>query len=352
MLEDVLDLFARRALEQKPRATDAENASYAKRLRSADQLGDAYNTMRHADFCDVVSAAVKSGNLSHHEAMLALYTREWVRCGAALQASFPEWFEAAGRQHILALNAKWLASGLRNTSFNEWLACEPLPPELMVGLHDEGASDPWERIARIYDRNDASQLNSHLTSIYEALYATRARPEDLAYYASFVCGVAVAIRETLTIDISTVMFIVEPPPLAEAHPLNKVLPVLDGTIETVLDLLAKSKKDDGRQADANAMMQASFIWKSYLLALNTYPETWGTDAVCALSALRILTTADAAQVRNSVRNEVHVMRGNFSAAIRAAVHDSDWPPRGFLDLYRKHGDILERKCRALFGTFY
>jgi len=158
---------ARQALEQKPRATGAENASYAKRLRSVNQLVEAYNTMRHADFCDVVAAAFLAGNFSAQDASHAMYLREWVRCGATVKTSFPEWMEGEGAGHILALNEQWLATGLRNTPFNEWLASEPLPMELVETSDARGTGDAWDKIARLYDPNDTFQLDAHLTSAYQ-----------------------------------------------------------------------------------------------------------------------------------------------------------------------------------------
>jgi hypothetical protein len=61
----------RRALEQTPRASPAENAARAARLRSIHQLSSAYNEMPHAEFCDVVTAAVRAGNLSDEDASYA-----------------------------------------------------------------------------------------------------------------------------------------------------------------------------------------------------------------------------------------------------------------------------------------
>jgi hypothetical protein len=95
-----------------------------------------------------------------------------------------------------------------------------------------------------------------------------------------------------------------------------------------------------RHVGGMARMQTLFIWKSYLLALNTFPASWETDAVCALRALRILTTVDSAKVINILREE---SKPDF---IRNVVRDDDWPPRGFIDLYFKNRDLLEKK---LFG---
>jgi hypothetical protein len=345
-------LEARLAIEKMPRATTAENALRASRLKSTDQLGEYYATMRRADYCDVVAEAVKARNFSDRDAGHALYTREWVRSGGALRMTFPDWMESEAREHILALNTKWLASGLRNTSFHDWLTSEPLPAELTTEPERKCVSNRWAQVARTYDDNDPLQFDRFLLGLQKIIYDTRNEPDLLAYYASFVCGVAVTTRELLGIDVSTLMVIVEPTPLGASHPLTKVLPVLDKSIGTALAFLGNAEPDDHRLPDIEVMLYASFIWKGYLLALNTYPDSWNTSAICALSALHILTKADPVEVRSKLRNEAHLTAGIFTAATRKAVLDSDWPPRGFVDIHRKHGDVLEQKCHALFGALH
>jgi hypothetical protein len=77
--------------------------------------------MRHADFCDAVTAAVRAGNFSDQDAKHALYAREWVSSGGAWRISLPEWIAAEGLQHFLRLNNEWLRSGEKYTPFNDWL---------------------------------------------------------------------------------------------------------------------------------------------------------------------------------------------------------------------------------------
>jgi hypothetical protein len=326
-------------LEGSPALSPSDVAIRAGNLRSFDDLSKAYRDMRHADFCEAVALAIRAGNVS--DTSPALYIREWVRCGAAGRTSFPEWLEGEGRARVLVLNEEWLSSGIaRHTSFDEWWVSQPGPKPTNV----------WGKVSNLYEVNDAAALRGLLVSIHTTIFDAKKHPEDLAYYASFVCGVAVTLREILGIDVNTLTLIVEPPPLPSAHPLVKIFDVLDYTAKETIGFLAKADKDDPRLIDAKAMMQAALIWKGYLLALNSYPDSWEAEAVCALAILKILTTVDGASVLNSLRNEVHAVRGNFNENIRAVARDSDWPPRGFIDLYRKNSGILETKCSALFGA--
>jgi hypothetical protein len=122
----------RRELEQGARASPEEMAARIASLRSIDHVNKSYSEMRHADFCDAISAAVRAGNFSDHDATHALYAREWVSSGGAWRTSFPEWVAAEGRQHFLRLNSEWLRSGEMHTTFNDWLigviTPKPAPP--------------------------------------------------------------------------------------------------------------------------------------------------------------------------------------------------------------------------------
>jgi hypothetical protein len=201
---------------------------------------------------------------------------------------------------------------------------------------------------RFYDRNNATLLVSLLRGVYKNIHGARNSPEVLVYYASFTCGLAVNIRLHRGVDFHTFRFPIEPPPLVSTHPLMLVREVLDLLIEEHLTFIGKASPDDPRWTDAWAMMMAAFIWKGYLFTLNTPPASWGSDVVYALGALSILTTADAAQVTTKLRNNTHaVMKNVFDAATRSAVRDDDWPCRGFVDLYFKNRELLERKLREL-----
>jgi hypothetical protein len=65
-----------------------------------------------------------------------------------------------------------------------------------------------------------------------------------------------------------------------------------------------------------------------------------------------MMTADPGFVTSSLREDRHGMTTQvFNDASRSQVRDSDWPPRGFVDLFFKNHRLLESKCRTLFGTF-
>jgi hypothetical protein len=345
----------RRALEQQPRASAAANSERIKRLRTIDDVMNVYSKMRHADFCEVVAGAVKAGNFSDHDASFVMYAREWVRCGAAYRTSFPEWMEAEGRGHCLALNTKWLSSGVDpRTSFNDWLASESsvqsevIEPPRSVSDKSRG----WAGLDGVYERDNLPMLDGILETVYKNIYALRDSPELMAFYASSACGVAVTVRMIANVDMGTLVFPIETSPLPSSHPVMKVLPILDEAIEGTVKWLSTAPKDDPRMVDALTKMYACFMWKSYLLALNTQPAAWDKHAVCALSSFRMLTTADPVRVIKNLREDIHgLTKEVFTAGIRNSVKDADWPPRGYVDLYFKNHGLLERKCRALFGTY-
>jgi len=129
----------RRGIEQGPRATPAEMADRIAGLRSIDNLNRAYHDMRHADFCDAVTEAIRLGNLPASDVTHALYVREWVSTGAAWRTSFPEWLPIEGNAHFLKLNDEWLRNSDQRTAFNDWMVGgkiareeprpKPLPPK-------------------------------------------------------------------------------------------------------------------------------------------------------------------------------------------------------------------------------
>jgi hypothetical protein len=299
-------------LEGSAALSSVEIAYRAKSLRTFDDLREAQRDMRYVDFCEAIALAVKNRNFS--DSSTALYAREWVRSGAAARISFPEWLESEGRERLLVLNEQWLSSGLAcHTSFDEWCVSQPGPKPLNI----------WGNTSNLYQIHPAAVERGLLASIHKTISDAKKYPEDLAHYASFVCGVAVTLREALGIDLNTLTLIVETTPLPSTHPLVRIFSV-----------------------------HAALVWKGYLLALNSYPDSWEIEHLSALATLKILTTVDAAYVLKSLRNESHGVRGTFNDDIRAAARDRDWPPIGFQDLCRKNASILETKCIALFGTSF
>lgn len=206
-------------------------------------------------------------------------------------------------------------------------------------------TDRFVEIARAYNRDDVRQRIAYLEAIYTSTYDIRNDPEALEFHATTACEVAILVRIQSQVDICTLAFPRQTPPLAASHPLMKALLWLEKFIEQIFKSVVTA---DVNRLDPDARLrriaitartQAAFIWKSYLLALNTEPANWGTDAVCALSALKILSTADSAKVINTIR-----LDGSLDE-YKNEVRDDDWPPRGFINLYSKNSELLEGKLR-------
>lgn len=89
----------------------------------------------------------------------------------------------------------------------------------------------FAEVARLYNPDNVRQLIAILETIYESIYAVQNDPEVVAFYASFACEVAVFVREQSDVDICTLTFPMEAPPLAPSHPLMKALPLLEIWIE-------------------------------------------------------------------------------------------------------------------------
>ncbi len=196
----------------------------------------------------------------------------------------------------------------------------------------------------MYEPKNIRQLNGLLETIYDGL-AAQNEPWVVEYYASFACEVAVFVRMHSQVDICTLTFPMEAPPLAATHPLMKALPLLEIWIEDYFESGPTDTSNLDHDAKVRvlatqARMQAACIWKGYLFALNTEPANWGTYAVCALGSLRILSMADSAKVIDLLRDETK------AAVIRTNVRDDDWPPQGYANLYLKNGDLLEGKLRG------
>ena len=202
----------------------------------------------------------------------------------------------------------------------------------------------YAEVARLYSRDNVAMFDEILETIYESIYSRWNDPKVLEFYAVYTCEVAVLVRKQTGVDVCTLALPFEKPTLASSHPLVKALPLFELMIEDNLKYLAAAPDDlshvdnDARMQilAAEAKMRASFIWKGYLLALNTEPADWRTDAVCALSALRILCTADSTKV-------INIVRSRAVDEIRNLVRDDDWPPRAFINLYVKHSDLIEGK---------
>jgi hypothetical protein len=91
----------------------------------AFMAGTVYGAMSREDFCDVVLAALRAGNLSDDDATFAVYAREWVISNADQRQTFVEWMASEVRARMSLLQSEWLQAArqdaaIRRMSFNEW----------------------------------------------------------------------------------------------------------------------------------------------------------------------------------------------------------------------------------------
>jgi hypothetical protein len=210
--------------------------------------------------------------------------------------------------------------------------------------NDETHSAPAARAATPYDPDSVEQLTALLTAVYRDLNAVRDQPDVVAYYAGFACEIAIFVRAHCGVDLCDPNF-----PYDDAQALTTALPAVEMWIEDYFGGLSHDAPKFS-ELDAQAKMQrlatqarmrAACVWKGYLLALNTPPEHWDTDAIYALGSLAILSVADAAKV-------VAAQRGpDKPDFIRDNARDDEWPPRAFIDLYLQNEDLLTERLRAM-----
>jgi hypothetical protein len=161
----------RDALERSPRATPEQLAARVATLRSIDEVNRAYNEMRHSDFCDAVAEAVKSGNFSDPDATHALFVREWVLTGGAIRTTLPEWIAGEGRARFALLTERWLRSGEKHTTFNNWLVGvitpKPSPASPKPPQRPETRSTEWQAAKAPADNGKWRSQGSKLVCDHE-----------------------------------------------------------------------------------------------------------------------------------------------------------------------------------------
>jgi hypothetical protein len=208
--------------------------------------------------------------------------------------------------------------------------------------HGEQAPRVTASAAGPYDPDNKQQLKALLATIYADLSAVSDQAEVVAFYAGFSCEVAIFVRAHGNVDLGNVAA------APAAQPLLSALPALEIWIEDYFNHLTPDARHGELDAQekmqrlaTQARMRAACVWKGYVLALHTPPEDWDVDAVCALGALAILSTADPARVVGAQRN---TGKADF---IRDNARDGDWPPRAAVELCWQHGDLLADKLQAL-----
>jgi hypothetical protein len=206
---------------------------------------------------------------------------------------------------------------------------------------------PWDRIFSTYDRNDLAFLTSFMKKLYRSVHEARDQSEDLSYFASLVSVVAATFREN-GIDLASLAAQTESSSPAGVDTFTLAVRWLDEMIEKLMESIGRAADNDPKIEDSLAMMQALFLWKTYLLAISVPPGGWADSEVSALSVLWILTNVESADIVKRVRNNGFASF-RFGADVCAAVEKADWPPGRFLALYSENRDLLDEKARAILG---
>lgn len=201
-----------------------------------------------------------------------------------------------------------------------------------------------------YDPSDMQQHAALLEATYRHIHAIRDDAALVVFHASCACEVAILMRKHTQVDLFNLTFGKENPLLTPTHPAMQVAELLELWVldyfEQRLAARADTSGDVGDDAELRraadlSRMHAALMWKSYIFSLNANPKRWQKDQVCALGALKILSTGDSAQV-------IALLRAAQSAeVIRTNVRDDDWPPRAFINLYLRHGDLLAEELSAI-----
>ena len=201
-----------------------------------------------------------------------------------------------------------------------------------------------------YDPNDRRQHTALLEATYRHIHAIRDDAALIVFHACCACEVAILMRKHSGVDLFNLTFAKGNPPLSPTHPAMQVVELLELWVRDYFEQRSTAAADARRQADDDAerrqaidlsRMHAALMWKSYVFALAADPRRWQRDEVCALGALKILSAGDASQV-------IALLQGEGSAeVIRANVRDDDWPPRAFINLYLRYGDLLADELSAI-----
>ena len=200
-----------------------------------------------------------------------------------------------------------------------------------------------------YDPRDMRQHTALLEATYRHIDAIRDDAALVVFHACCACEIAILMRKHSQADLFNLAFDKDSPPLTPSHPAMEVVELLELWVQEYFKERSTSAENAGqidddaklRRAADLSRMHAALMWRSYVFALNADPKKWQKDEVCALGALKILSTGDSAQV-------IALLQGEQSAdVIRANVRDDDWPPRAFINLYLRYGDLLADELAAI-----
>jgi hypothetical protein len=209
--------------------------------------------------------------------------------------------------------------------------------------NDETHAAP-AKAAAPYDPDSVEQLTALLAAVYRDLSAVRDRPDVVAYYAGFACEIAIFVRAHCGVDLCDLTL-----PRDDAQAVTAALPAVEIWIEDYFSGLASDApkfseldaQDKMQRLATQARMRAACVWKGYLLALDTPPAHWDTDAIYALGSLAILSVANGGKV---VATQRGADKPDF---IRDNARDDEWPPRAFIDVYLRNEDLLTAKLQAM-----
>jgi hypothetical protein len=201
-----------------------------------------------------------------------------------------------------------------------------------------------------YDPDDRRQHAALLEATYRHIHAIRDEAALVVFHACCACEVAILMRKHSQVDLFNLTFAKGEPSLSPTHPAMQVVELLELWVQDYFEQRSAAAADTGGQADDDAerrqaidlsRMHAALMWKSYVFALGADPRRWQKDEVCALGILKILSAGDASRV-------IALLQGEGSAeVIRTNVRDDDWPPRAFINLYLRYGDLLADELSAI-----
>jgi len=147
-----------------------------------------------------------------------------VRSGELLWDPYRSQFSATLRQTLIEDTAVRVVRGLCKRAHDEELQergkkrDELLARTSPARVAAPAATRGLTEFARAYDRNNPDQLTAILEIFHDTLHKAQDDSEMLDYYASFACGVSVVVRERVGVDLGTLVFPLQAPPvLPENH---------------------------------------------------------------------------------------------------------------------------------------
>jgi hypothetical protein len=187
----------------------------------------------------------------------------------------------------------------------------------------------------LYDPKDFEQFANLLRLIYERVKAFEDDHEMIVFYAAVAYSVAFVVKHSTNVDLCTL------PPLPKTQPILLTVQSLDRIIAAQLQTLGSTTEMRDVQAESLARFEAGLIWKAYLFCLNTPPNEWASDALCALESLHILSAVTESEVVKIITN--------VNQLPIAGGKPKDWPPPGFIKFYSANIEHITFMLHREFG---